>query len=275
MDLHPPPKPGLWVPPRPAIIRATDVPKSPAAARGIGHNGGPAWLEEEKRHREAMLMLSQLNGFGSRRRSSIITVAFLTSANATSGATINVPGTALAGDFGVVFQLSRSTASTIPTLVNPSGWQNDSTGTATIGTNGYRSMISSKILVSGDVGATLTGMNGNSFNDKFILIFRGSSAFTSYTATGPNAETTANAPTAQALNASTETPPMVLLAFADSATSVTFSGTMSTSGTPVTTGSAWLAAIYELFNSSPADRTIGVADSGTYNSLSSIIYELV
>lgn len=203
-------------------------------------------------------------------------LSFVASASTTSGATINVPGTAQAGDFAVLFQLSRSTASTIPTAVNPSGWQDDSPGssTATIGTNGYRSMLSSKILVSGDVGASLTGMNGNSFNDKHILVFRDSAAFTSYTATGPNSEINANAPSTQSLNASTETPPMVLVAFADSATSVTFSGTLSTNGTSVTTGSAWLAAIYELFNSSPANRTIGLADSGTYNALSSIIYEV-
>lgn len=41
MDFIPPPKSALWVPPRPAIIRCTEMPKSPAEARGIGHNGCP------------------------------------------------------------------------------------------------------------------------------------------------------------------------------------------------------------------------------------------
>jgi hypothetical protein len=202
-------------------------------------------------------------------------LSLVASASTASGATINVPGTAAAGDFGVVFQLSASGSSTIPPQVNIAGWQTDLTTTFVSGTNGYRAMLSSKILVSGDVGATLTGMNGTVLNDKAILIFRESGgAFTDYFLADNHEEISGTAPAIQTLDPSFADPPVVSVAFAGASGALTMGGTLSTDGTLITF-SSFLKALYELFDSSPSSETVSLGDTGAYNCLVSAAYALV
>lgn len=136
-------------------------------------------------------------------------------------------------------------------------------------------MVSSKILVSGDVGATLTGMNGTAFNDKGIFIFRESGgAFTGYFLADNNEQITASTPTTQTLDPSFAAAPVISMGFINSSGSaVTPSGTLNTNGTLVTF-QTYFKALYELFDASPQSRTLGMSDVGAANSLSSVAYAL-
>lgn len=92
-------------------------------------------------------------------------LVFLTSSFIASSTTITVPTDAAAGDVAILFNACIS-AST-PTDVIPSGW----TGIGTNNNATGRIRSSYKVLVSGDIGATVTGMTATTQN-LLMVIFR-------------------------------------------------------------------------------------------------------
>jgi hypothetical protein len=107
------------------------------------------------------------------------------------GSTVQIPTTARAGDIAILFDNSTTTTNTIP-----SGWTSIAGGTTT----GIRTNVSSKILTSGEVGSTITGMAGTT--RKVVLVFR-DWATTSPTiaVSTPTVQATTAAPTNQTITA--------------------------------------------------------------------------
>ncbi|RWO94464.1 MAG: hypothetical protein EOQ97_32095, partial [Mesorhizobium sp.] len=117
-------------------------------------------------------LLTPVMGSGA---ASVNPVSFLTSAVSTV-ATITVPGTILAGD--IAFLVDAIVDSTL-TPVYPAGWTTiDEVAVTGAGGSSTRMICSYKILVSGDAGATVTGMASPNPARKSMLVFRGSAPIT-------------------------------------------------------------------------------------------------
>lgn len=186
-------------------------------------------------------------------------------AKTVSGATIVVPATALAGDLAILFEASQGT--TNPVAVPNAGW------TVMQGTLGLlvRMQMYFKILVAGDLGATLTGMNADVANFKMILIFRPTRTITAFSVFDTNAQIVATAPTNQTLPVATYTPPILCLAHM--ATGNADLGVTGDSMTPAADGSETNGihhkVAYKIYNSSPASETVAMGDAGAINGLQS------
>ena len=83
--------------------------------------------------------------------------------------TITMPPAGKLRDLAVLFQYAQNSSGS-PTAVTPAGFgnQNNNVGVTTT----IRAMCDSKVLVDGDAGAVLTGMNGTSANEKILGVFR-------------------------------------------------------------------------------------------------------
>lgn len=181
--------------------------------------------------------------------------------------TIVVPVTAVVGDIAFLFQSSQDSVSA-PAAVNPAGWALVQSNTGLL----VRMMCSVKLLVAGDLGATLTGMNANVNNNKMILVFR-PSRITSLPQVGfdTNQQITANAPASQSLPAASYTAPILCLSHMCSGNS---DGAITgDSMTPAADGSeangTHHKVSYKIFNTAPANITVAMGDAGAINGLQS------
>ena len=96
------------------------------------------------------------------------TVSLFASANS-SASTVTVPSNLLPGDLLVLFDIAFGATSS-PSLVTPTNFT--SLGSVT-GQNGRINTAYKQVLDSSDSGTSITGMNGNSSNNKILLVFRG------------------------------------------------------------------------------------------------------
>lgn len=254
MDLHPPP---LWIPPKPAIIRAHQVPRTPAEARGIQH-----------RSEDALAVVGRpLGGKVTRFR-------FVTSAQ--GSAEVVVPTVARKDDVAVLWQFGRTIGtSTAPALVTPSGFTATNTASTVYSLSsfniGFRVAVSYKKLLATDPGTVLTGINAGT-NSKVLQLFRPNGRLTSVVARSPSGVATTTAPGTQSIGASAYVAPAIVLAgiVADSS-SFTPTGTLLTSASILTVSVWWLA--YEFVSGTSVARTIGVNDTGDVTSLQSFVLE--
>lgn len=129
------------------------------------------------------------------------TLSFNTSSTSTSH-TITIPAGAEVGDIAVLFDYAGSNITVPTSTVVPSGWTSVSNQSSST-TAGTRAIVSYKKLVSGDPGASITGMDGNLFDLQQILVFSPSSPIATITVAGL-AETIADtAPAEQSVAAQT------------------------------------------------------------------------
>lgn len=134
-----------------------------------------------------------------------IELSFVDSATSATP-TIDVPGTAAAGDIMVLLDVgvagSAGTA-TVPSTI-PSGFTSVINSDITVfvpgGSTAIRAILSVKVVESGDVGATLTGINADSTEDKILVVFRGSKPFVSVSGEGTASEATQSNPAAQVVS---------------------------------------------------------------------------
>jgi hypothetical protein len=109
-----------------------------------------------------------------------------------------LPNNVLADDYAFLFDTSTTTTDTIP-----AGWSSI-VGTTT---TGIRTNVSYKKLVSGDIGATITGMAGTT--RKALIVVRGNVAISSITISTPTAEATTSAPANQTIAVTNATEPAI------------------------------------------------------------------
>ncbi len=248
IDVGPPP----LIFPKPGIIRAVTPdlirPESPQLA-----NIFPQWFPG------AALLTRR-----------VATLTYITSATSTLG-TITIPATAQAGDLALYTDICFPS----PVEVVPTGFTKWAGGLL----NTVRMVSAYKILVSGDPGASITGMNDDNDN-KAMIIVRGNIPITSVayggaTAGTPAQEYTGSNPASQSINAGT-------LAGAPSVICSTAYGSNGTTTGQVVwspnedaiiaAGGGTLGSLYYLVQNTPANVTIDMPDQGTTNMIASAYF---
>lgn len=98
----------------------------------------------------------------------------ITVGTSTTTTTITIPATAAVGDIVVLFDRATNSGLGAPNAVTPAGWTQLTTLAVSSSGGSFRSSILYKVLVAGDPGSTITGMNrlGAGGMTKMTTIFR-------------------------------------------------------------------------------------------------------
>jgi hypothetical protein len=206
----------------------------------------------------------------------LTTLTQVLSATAEDSTTIAAPMGIQAGDLILLFDYASASKGD-PSLVTPSGF----TAVVSDLNSPAANVVSYKIATGSEGGTNITGMvddGSAAFATKLLYVFRGNVPIVSITATDTATQSTSGDPGDQTANASTETPPLIVFgtygclsaAVDPRSFSPAKDGELSAGHGPGD-GEAWLA--YKIYNSGPANVTIGMSDEGSFNSLSSGILE--
>jgi hypothetical protein len=165
-----------------------------------------------------------------------------------------VPAFARADDFAILFDSSTNTTSVVP-----SGWQvilNNSV-------SGIRSVISFKKLVTGDIGATVSGLNGSSsIARKTLVIVRPNAPGAIPTFFVAGAQATTATPTNQTISMSGQTKPLMGFAHYAATNNIT-TRTGSGNERELENTNRQYVKIWTYNFNTPANQTVGMNDSGT------------
>lgn len=191
-----------------------------------------------------------------------LVVVFLASATSATHQIV-IPATARAGDFAVLVDLGSSIGE--PTNVVPTNWtqiQTEGDGSTT------RITTSGKILVAGDAGSTITGINASD-DQKVMLVFRGAQPFNTFTPSTWNEQVTGGNPSQQTVSAAGVATPVLVIGAAGEADDgpVAFSVATPAFDALVDVGAPDLRVGYKIYNGGPADHSIDMADIGNGNAL--------
>lgn len=187
-----------------------------------------------------------------------------------NAATIVAPAGIIAGDVILIHDYSARGSGNFPIAVVPTGFTEIINQQAPDTNYTTRTIMSYKIAVGGEAGATITGMAAASWSNKELLVFRPSIPATSVSVSAVNSQATNSAPTAQNVASSGGATPLVVIATwgSEDGTTVT-----PRDFTPVKDGeissntNSWTA--YKIMNSSPADVAVSMTDYGRANMLQS------
>ena len=209
------------------------------------------------------------NGAGSTGSGAGGALTFTLDSSATSASsTITIPASAQQGDWAVLFDAASVDTGSIG-AVTPSGWTNLASSLIE-GTDSLRLMTSHRILGASPGGTTITGMD-ESKDAKILLIFRPSTSIISTVASSWNAQATTGDPTLQTVSASGVTTPLIVVA-AGAGPSIPAFATETPAMTNLSkSGGSTLGMRigYTIYNSSPSDQSIDIADGGYGNVLQS------
>jgi hypothetical protein len=165
-----------------------------------------------------------------------------------------MPNSAKAGDIAILFDTSTTVTDT-----TPSGWTSVTKATTT----GIRQNISRKTLVSGDLGATITGMAGTT--RKVLLVFTPNAPVTTLTVSTPTTQATTLTPNNQSVNAgaSPSTTPVISFWCGSSTGSPTVTLAGTTQVTSISTSGVRVAFRQWNQGETPANQTASMSDTGT------------
>jgi len=151
--------------------------------------------------------------------------------------------------------------------VTPSGFTN---GIDTAGVT-FRGMVSGKKAAGGE--GAITGMNGSTTNSKIGLVFRPSTAFTSFSMLDTASEVTASNPSSQSCDPSAETTAAIVIGIADSfgGGNGAFSTFSPSQDATINTSNNDMVSAYKIYNTSPQSTTIDMNDLGN-NWLASLYF---
>jgi hypothetical protein len=264
MDLHLPPKPELWTPKKPGIIRPHRRILTPAEERGIGHNGGPPV--------EAFLpgfSTSMFVGNGGRPSLSLVGISTSTAS------TCNLPAGIQANDIGLLVQRSTGSGSA-PSDVTPGTWSSVTANSITLNTTVSVTRVSWKWKQLAGSETSITGMNGAAANTKAIVVLRPSFTYSAVTFFSSAQEATIGNPALQTISTAGAQMPAAVFGYAACATTdaLTASGTLLTTGTAFgsfnISGSVICLGSFALMNDALANLTWDMTDAGAGNILQSI-----
>lgn len=177
--------------------------------------------------------------------------------------TIAWPASIANGDVAVLMDYATGSVG-VPAAVTPTGFTTPANGSQTV--LFVRGIISYRYCDGTETG-NITGMNGSASNDKVLEVFRSaapSPRIASIASATFNGTVTASDPGSQSVLASGQAVPLIVIgaACSNAATaafttaSPAFDGTVLNSDSDVILG-------YKLYDASPADHTIDMADLGT------------
>jgi hypothetical protein len=138
----------------------------------------------------------------------VTSLSFHTSGTS-GGTSILIPATAQAGDLCIYLDYARSSAA-IPTAVVPSEFTPVTDNTST----NSRAKVSFKVLTGSEVNTNVTGMAGNTNNNKIVMIFRPNATIYGVTPGSVNGQGTTVNPGAQTITVNSLTAPPVVLQIA-------------------------------------------------------------
>ena len=186
----------------------------------------------------------------------------------TATQTVVIPATVIAGDLLVLLDYARNGNTGAPTDVVFTNFTRLTTNQLfdTSSTEDERAVLSYKIAVGADAGATITGMTGALQRGKALYVFRGDVPISSVTPSTVSQQVTSGNPTAQTVAASGGAPPLVILGAYNSTNAVsprtfTVGGLAAKDGEINGVTTSYLA--YKIYNASPADASIDMDDEGT------------
>ena len=195
------------------------------------------------------------------RKAAATGLVFVASATS-NGETITIPSEAAIGDLAFLCDAAVSLDTDFyPSNVTPSGFT-ETTNSYYTGVYNTVVVSSRKKLVSGDPGATLTGMLGTVANYKTILIFRKSPVISTITAYEAVSNATVGNPAAQ--SKATQTASYVVLGgcFGEAALP-----NWATVWYDASITNGYQRVAYKIFNASPATVSVDSDDVGDANFL--------
>lgn len=203
-----------------------------------------------------MFHVSQLSGFGVSAGATARTLTFIDSA-VSSGASITIPAAALQNDIAFLADASQSGTDN----VLPSGFTSLANATSE---GDLRLRTSYRVLGSSPGGTSVTGMSGAFSDNKVMLIFRPSVVASSTAVPTWGSEATQNNPASQSVLAAGQVAPLVVIGVsATSGGSPAFSVETPAFTAKVTQGLVQVG--YTIYNDTPLDHTIDMADLGNRN----------
>lgn len=191
-------------------------------------------------------------------------------ASTASGTSISIPAAAQAGDLAVLHDYAATAGTGTQADVVPSGWTGIVTSAFNDGSFNRRQRHSYKVLTPADIFAgSVSGMVGGAAVEKMMLAYRPVGAIETVTIPTWGAESTAGNPSSQNVSAAAQAAPLIVMGAAFS-----FSGTAAFSTASPAFGATQASAStllvgYKIYNASPADHTIDMADLGFDNALAS------
>lgn len=192
--------------------------------------------------------------------------------------TITAPASIVAGDLIVLMDRAGANSATAPVAVTPTGFTLINGQVLNDASDADRVVWSYKIAVGTEGGTSITGMNG-AFNSKVMAVFRGDVAIGGVTVADVEGAITNVDPADFTVSASGGTPPLIVLAtysiwLEDAATVDPRSmSPAKDSEIGAAAGDVYLA--WKIYNASPADVTVGMADEGFFNCLQSCYISVV
>lgn len=198
-------------------------------------------------------------------RAAPLTLAYQASANSTAS-TITWPSIQ-AND--IAFIADRANGTSLPAEVVPTGFTKITRACVTSGN--HRLTVSYKILTGSESGS-LTGQNGNQNNQKVMQIFRPSQAVSTINFGGLVAQQTDADPASRTVQASGSRTPSIVFGIVSTPSATTSFATASPSfdGTDATSNTRTVMG-YKVYNTSPSDHTIDMADAGNDNIFSTFV----
>jgi hypothetical protein len=219
-----------------------------------------------------MLMVTQLCGFGA--GGVLTTITLFASATSTSNV-IAFPANILAGDLIVLLDRAENQfIGTIPSDVTPTGFTRigSSLSLLTSGTSGTRSNLWYKLAAGTETG-NLTGMDGSTFDDKCMYVFRGDVPAKTITVGDAEGTIVDTDPGDLTCSASAGIAPLIMIGAYGSSGTVDPRGFSTTKDGEITASVHGYLA-YKIYNSSPADTVISMDDEGSRNNLHSCYLQM-
>lgn len=265
-----PPHPSLWIPPKPAIIRAAGMPKRADFYRDV------------RKERDAIgVMPVFCPGHGLAMASVSVAYTGMHTARSAGSQSITLPAV-IDGDvifYGIGFINSGGTTAIAQPATATSIGNAVATGTTT---SGYA--CSWEVLTTAMTGATRTAtFSGGTSPQGFMdyIIFRPNVPATSVSVQSPHFEGTANAPAGQSITSGSGAAPSVVVVgwcahVAVNTTQMTgtlFSGADAVLTGELSAGSFRSSLCYKIYNSSPADLAVAIADGGSSTGLCSFYFQ--
>jgi hypothetical protein len=188
-----------------------------------------------------------------------LTLTFINSA-VSSGASITIPAAALENDIAFLADFSIDGSDNIL----PSGFTSLAN---TLAEGDARLRTSYRVLGSSPGGTSVTGMNGATSNAKVMLVFRPSITALSIAVPTWSGEGRSGDPANQTVTASGQTPPLVVIGVAGTTGTPSFNVQTPAFSATVTQGGIIVG--YIVYNDTPLNHTVGMADLGSRNVLQS------
>lgn len=200
---------------------------------------------------------------------SLTTISFIASATS-NAASVTAPATIDAGDLLVLMDAAKSLIG-IPTTVVPSGF----TSLVNLSGNSFGKTIwSAKIALGTEDGASITGMDGASADDKVLMQFRGNVAISAFsTAQSPVGSAGEGDPGGVTITASGGVVPLIAFAGYSSLAAISPRTFSPAADAEISSGTGGYAK-YKIYNSSPANISIDMDDEDDFNALNGFYINL-